>query len=77
MTITDTLTQLGTKVETPASPETAMLETVPYDRVGGPPAIVRFTCPNSPRCARSPASLTSPTSSSTTRPTNSWSNPSR
>ncbi|WP_439501488.1 preQ(1) synthase [Aminobacter ciceronei] len=45
MTITDSLTQLGTQVQTPASPETAVLETVPYDRLGGPPAIVRFTCP--------------------------------
>jgi len=45
MTNTDTLTQLGTHVQTPTSPETAVLETVPYDRLGGPPAIVRFTCP--------------------------------
>ncbi|WP_109574506.1 preQ(1) synthase [Aminobacter sp. AP02] len=45
MTVTDTLTQLGTRVETPTSPETAVLETVPYERVGGPPAIVRFACP--------------------------------
>jgi 7-cyano-7-deazaguanine reductase len=45
MTITDSLTQLGTQVQTPASPETAVLETVPYDRLGGPPAIVRFTYP--------------------------------
>ncbi|WAX94070.1 preQ(1) synthase [Aminobacter sp. NyZ550] len=45
MTNTDSLTQLGTQVQTPTSPETAVLETVPYDRLGGPPAIVRFTCP--------------------------------
>ncbi|MGB3391303.1 MAG: preQ(1) synthase [Pseudaminobacter sp.] len=45
MTITDSLTQLGTHVATPSSPETAVLETVPYSRPCGPPAIVRFTCP--------------------------------
>jgi 7-cyano-7-deazaguanine reductase len=45
MTITDSLTQLGAKVETPASPESAILETVPFARADGPPAIVRFTCP--------------------------------
>jgi 7-cyano-7-deazaguanine reductase len=45
MTITDSLTQLGAKVETPASPESAVLETVPFARADGPPAIVRFTCP--------------------------------
>ena len=45
MTITDNLTQLGAKVETPTSPDNAILETVPFSRVEGPPAIVRFTCP--------------------------------
>jgi 7-cyano-7-deazaguanine reductase len=45
MTITDNLTQLGAHVTTPVSPETAVLETVPYERRSGPPAIVRFTCP--------------------------------
>ena len=45
MTETDSLTQLGARVETPASPEAAVLETVPYSRGDGPPAIVRFTCP--------------------------------
>ena len=45
MTITDSLTQLGAKVETPTSPDNAILETVPFSRVEGPPAIVRFTCP--------------------------------
>ena len=45
MTQTDTLTQLGARVETPSSPETAVLETVPFTRNAGPPAIVRFTCP--------------------------------
>jgi 7-cyano-7-deazaguanine reductase len=45
MTITDSLTQLGAKVETPASPESAVLETVPFACADGPPAIVRFTCP--------------------------------
>ena len=42
---TKTLTQLGAHVETPQSPETAVLETVPFQRGDGPPAIVRFTCP--------------------------------
>ena len=45
MTETERLTQLGAKTETPASPEAAVLETVPYTRGDGPPAIVRFTCP--------------------------------
>ena len=45
MTITDSLTQLGAKVETPTSPDNAILETVPFSRTDGPPAIVRFTCP--------------------------------
>lgn len=45
MTTTDKLTQLGTRVETPESPERAVLETVPFTRGDGPPAIVRFTCP--------------------------------
>jgi 7-cyano-7-deazaguanine reductase len=45
MTITDKLTQLGAKVETPKSPEAAVLETVPFSRGEGPPAIVRFACP--------------------------------
>ena len=42
---TKTLTQLGAHVETPQSPEQAVLETVPFERGDGPPAIVRFTCP--------------------------------
>ena len=45
MTETERLTQLGAKTETPASPAAAVLETVPYTRGDGPPAIVRFTCP--------------------------------
>ena len=45
MISTDSLTQLGARVETPASPEAAILETVPFERGDGPPAIVRFTCP--------------------------------
>lgn len=39
------LAQLGAQTEAPASPEAAVLETVPYERGEGPPAIVRFTCP--------------------------------
>ena len=42
---TKNLTQLGAHVETPQSPEAAVLETVPFSRGDGPPAIVRFTCP--------------------------------
>ncbi|OQM76947.1 preQ(1) synthase [Manganibacter manganicus] len=45
MTETSELTQLGAKVETPDSPDRAVLETVPYTHGDGPPAIVRFTCP--------------------------------
>jgi 7-cyano-7-deazaguanine reductase len=45
MTITKDLTQLGSRVETPRSPDQAVLETVPFSRGDGPPAIVRFTCP--------------------------------
>ena len=45
MTKTEGLTQLGGKTAMPASPEEAVLETVPYTRGDGPPAIVRFTCP--------------------------------
>ena len=45
MTVTNSLTQLGARVETPASPQAAILETVPYSPGDGPPAIVRFTCP--------------------------------
>ena len=43
MTSTETLTQLGARAETPASPETAILETVPFSRGDGPPVIVRFS----------------------------------
>lgn len=45
MTDAKNLTQLGKLVETPQSPEQAVLETVPFQRGDGPPAIVRFTCP--------------------------------
>jgi len=45
MTDTKNLSQLGKHVETPQSPEQAVLETVPFQRGDGPPAIVRFTCP--------------------------------
>ncbi|RUU50461.1 preQ(1) synthase, partial [Mesorhizobium sp. M2C.T.Ca.TU.009.01.2.1] len=45
MTDAKNLTQLGKHVETPQSPEQAVLETVPFQRGDGPPAIVRFTCP--------------------------------
>ncbi|MBO0663262.1 preQ(1) synthase [Jiella sp. MQZ9-1] len=42
---TENLTQLGRDSRPAASPEEAVLETVPYRRGDGPPAIVRFTCP--------------------------------
>jgi len=45
MTDTQNLTQLGSRTEIPVSPETAVLETVSFSRGDGPPAIVRFTCP--------------------------------
>ncbi|MCB1133378.1 MAG: NADPH-dependent 7-cyano-7-deazaguanine reductase QueF, partial [Verrucomicrobiae bacterium] len=45
MTETEKLTLLGASVTAPASPEEAVLETVPFTRPDGPPAIVRFTCP--------------------------------
>ena len=45
MTDAKNLTQLGKHVETPQSPEQAVLEAVPFQRGDGPPAIVRFTCP--------------------------------
>jgi 7-cyano-7-deazaguanine reductase len=45
MTDAKNLTQLGKHVETPQSPEQAVLEIVPFQRGDGPPAIVRFTCP--------------------------------
>ncbi|KXF78589.1 7-cyano-7-deazaguanine reductase [Paramesorhizobium deserti] len=45
MTDVKGLTQLGAETRIPASPEEAVLETVPYTRGEGPAAIVRFTCP--------------------------------
>ena len=41
----DDLSQLGRDARPAASPEEAVLETVPYTRGDGAPAIVRFTCP--------------------------------
>ncbi|TIT75379.1 MAG: NADPH-dependent 7-cyano-7-deazaguanine reductase QueF, partial [Mesorhizobium sp.] len=38
MTDTKNLSQLGKHVETPQSPEQAVLETVPFSRGDGPPA---------------------------------------
>ena len=40
----DSLTQLGAKVETPASPEAAVLEKVPNSQ-GDTDYVARFTCP--------------------------------
>ena len=40
-----TLSQLGADARPAASPDEAVLETVPYERIDGPPTIVRFTCP--------------------------------
>jgi 7-cyano-7-deazaguanine reductase len=45
MTDTTTLTLLGSHAAQPARPEDAVLETVHYRRGDGPPALVRFTCP--------------------------------
>ncbi|CAM5402174.1 NADPH-dependent 7-cyano-7-deazaguanine reductase [Aquamicrobium terrae] len=45
MTATDQLTQLGAHAEIPQSSDRAVLETVPFSRGDGPPAIVRFTAP--------------------------------
>ncbi|MDY8108987.1 preQ(1) synthase [Fulvimarina sp. 2208YS6-2-32] len=47
MSDTSDLSQLGRHAETPASPEDAVLETVPFDGGGenGPPTLVRFTAP--------------------------------
>jgi 7-cyano-7-deazaguanine reductase len=45
MTDVQGLTQLGAKSDIAFSPEEAVLETVPFTRRDGPPAIVRFTCP--------------------------------
>ena len=45
MTETDRLTLLGAKAPIPASPDEARLEIVPFQRGDGPPAIMRFTCP--------------------------------
>jgi 7-cyano-7-deazaguanine reductase len=45
MTDTVRLTQLGSPAPPPASPDEAVLETVPFERLDGPPTIVRFTCP--------------------------------
>ncbi|WP_182087330.1 preQ(1) synthase [Aureimonas sp. ME7] len=39
------LTQLGVDARPAASPDEAVLETVPFQRRPGAPAIVRFTCP--------------------------------
>ncbi len=39
------LTMLGANVSAPATPDEAVLETVPFEQPDGPPAIVRFVCP--------------------------------
>ncbi|MEC5323855.1 preQ(1) synthase [Aurantimonas sp. A3-2-R12] len=41
----DDLSQLGRDARPAASPDEAVLETVPYRRGEGAPTIVRFTCP--------------------------------
>jgi 7-cyano-7-deazaguanine reductase len=41
----DHLHQLGRDVRQPASPAEAALDTVPFERPPGAPAIVRFVCP--------------------------------
>ncbi|MEF2073701.1 preQ(1) synthase [Consotaella aegiceratis] len=42
---TNGLSQLGKASRPAASPEEAVIETVPFERKEGPAAIVRFTCP--------------------------------
>ena len=55
------LTQLGRPSELPPDPDQARLESVANPHPGSL-YLVRFTCPSSRRCARSPVSPTSPTS---------------
>jgi len=43
--LTQELTQLGRDTRPAASPEEAVLETVPFARRTDPAAVVRFTCP--------------------------------
>ena len=43
--MTQELTQLGRDTRPAASPEEAVLETVPFTRRTDPAAVVRFTCP--------------------------------
>ncbi|MBC8130433.1 MAG: NADPH-dependent 7-cyano-7-deazaguanine reductase QueF [Rhizobiaceae bacterium] len=45
VTLAQDLTQLGRESHPAASPDEAVLETVPFARGEGPPTIVRFACP--------------------------------
>lgn len=45
MTGKNGLTMLGAHVSPPQTPDEAVLETVPFEQPKGPPAIVRFACP--------------------------------
>ena len=74
---TQNLTQLGKHVEQPADPAQAVLETVPFTRGDGAPAIVRFTCPEFTSLCPVTGQPDSRTSSSTTRRTRCWSNRNR
>ena len=52
MTKTDSLTQLGAHVETPATPDAAILETVPFARAKARRRSYASPARNSPRFAR-------------------------
>ncbi len=43
--MTEHLTQLGADARPAASPDEAVLETVPFELASGPAPVVRFTCP--------------------------------
>lgn len=56
MPTTPNFTQVGAQVETPGSPDKAVLENAPLRRGDGPPAIVRCTCPEFTSVCPSPVS---------------------
>ncbi|MGY3363485.1 hypothetical protein ACVWZL_000610 [Bradyrhizobium sp. GM2.4] len=56
---TRNFTQVGAHVETPGSPDKAVLENAPLRRGDGPPAIVRCTCPEFTSVCPSPVSRVS------------------
>lgn len=56
---TRNFTQVGAHVETPGSPDKAVLENAPLRRGDGPPANVRCTCPEFTSVCPSPVSRVS------------------